>query len=370
MSKLLKIREGVDQGVKTLLEFLLEKDKVRGVIALKKIQGQQGICYSLITQPEELKDALPLFPLMPFNGGKILSRLTLRGPVTEPLAVVAKPCELRAFVELVKREQGSLENFLFISQTCPGVYPLEMSVNGSLEEKLDQYWNSAQNAEIIPETRPACQSCLYFVPHQADMIFSLVGEKDIHKECEIFLNTRKGEEFADGMKGEGGERELENKSIELLKNKRKKEREKLFEEVSVDHQGIKGLVNLFGKCIGCHGCSHVCPLCYCDLCFFDSQHNESRPLVYESEIERKGGTRLPSGTIFYHLGRLAHMSVSCTGCGMCADVCPVDIPVSTIFSKVGESVQRAFDYTPGRDVEEPVPSATYKEEEFTEIGEQ
>jgi hypothetical protein len=54
---------------------------------------------------------------------------------------------------------------------------------------------------------------------------------------------------------------------------------------------------------------------------------------------------------------------------MCADVCPVDIPVSTIFSLVGESVQGAFGYTPGMDVEEEIPFATYKEEEFTEVGE-
>lgn len=64
------------------------------------------------------------------------------------------------------------------------------------------------------------------------------------------------------------------------------------------------------------------------------------------------------------------MSVSCIGCGMCTDVCPVDIPVSTIFSRVGESVQKIFDYRPGMDVEEVLPFAVYKEEEFQEIGEQ
>ena len=140
--------------------------------------------------------------------------------------------------------------------------------------------------------------------------------------------------------------------------------------METETKGIEGIIKFFGKCIGCHGCGSVCPLCYCDLCFFDSQQNESLPVAYESEMERKGGTRVPAGTIFYHLGRLAHMSVSCTGCGMCADVCPVNIPVSTLFSKVGESVQKAFAYSPGLDVEEPVPFAIYKEEEFTEIGEQ
>lgn len=370
MSKVLRINKSVDEGMKALLEFLLKKNKVKGIITLKKINANQGICYSLIIRPEELKDALPLFPLMPANGGKLLSRFTIRGPLKESIAVIAKPCELRAFIELVKREQGSLENFLFISQTCPGVYPLEMSVNGNLEKKLSQYWNVAQGAEIIPDIRPACKICLHFVPKNADMIVSLIGEKDTDKKCEIFLNTGKGEEFAAGMEGEIREKELENKEIDLLKNKREEERKKLFEEIRIETQGIEGLIKIFGRCIGCHGCSNVCPICYCDLCFFDSQQNESHPFSYESDLERRGGLRIPSGTIFYHLGRLAHMSISCTGCGMCADVCPVNIPVSTIFSKVGESVQKAFDYTPGMDIEEPVPFGTYREEEFTEIGEQ
>lgn len=369
MPKLLKITESLDQGLMTFLEFLLKENKVRGVITLKRVNANQGISYSLITRPEELKDALPLFPLMAVNGGKLLSHLTLRGSLTVPVAAVMKPCELRAFVELVKRAQGSLENFLFISQTCPGVYPLEMSVNGDLEKMLSQYWKAAQNAEIMPQIRAACKSCLYFKPQNADIVVSLIGEKDLDKNCHLFLNSKKGEEFAAGMKGETGEQALDTPELNLLQKRREEERKKLFEEIKIETQGLEGIIKLFGKCIGCHGCSYACPICYCNLCFFDSQQNESQPFAYQSDLERKGGLRIPPGTIFYHLGRLAHISISCTGCGMCADVCPVNIPVSTIFSKVGESVQKAFDYIPGMDIEKPVPFAIYKEEEFTEIGE-
>jgi formate dehydrogenase subunit beta len=370
MSKLLKIDKGVEEGTRDLLEFLLRENRVRGVMTLKKGNAGQGVTYSLITRPDELKDALPLYPLMPANAGKILSHLTLRGPMTEPVAAVVKPCELRAFVELVKREQGSLDNFLIISPTCPGVFPLETSVKGGVEDLVSEYWNQTQSADVIPDTRPACRSCLHFVPDSADLIVSLIGEKDLDNKCRIFVNSEKGRELVNGIKAEIQEQELENQGIELLRNKRAEERTRLFEQMETETQGITGLVQLFGKCIGCHGCSHVCPICYCDLCFFDSQQNESSSLVYESDLERNGAARIPAGTIYFHLGRLAHISVSCTGCGMCSDVCPVNIPVSTVFSKVGEAVQKSFDYSPGLDLEEPVPFSTYKEEEFTEIGEQ
>jgi len=64
------------------------------------------------------------------------------------------------------------------------------------------------------------------------------------------------------------------------------------------------------------------------------------------------------------------MAVSCVSCGMCSDVCPVNIPVATVFSKVGSSLQKEFDYFPGKNIEQPAPQGTYKEDEFTKIGEQ
>jgi formate dehydrogenase subunit beta len=325
--------------------------------------------YSLVTRGDELKEARPLYPLMPANGGKLLSQLTSSASLKETLAAVLRPCELRSFVELVKRAKGSLDHILLISLTCPGVYPLEKSLNGDMEDVLPAYWDLARSADLIPDTRPACQSCLHFTPPSADLTISLVGEKDPDKTCRIYLNSEKGREFANGFSGSVREREPETEDLDSLRSKRKADRTKRFEHIGAQASGITGIIKMFGRCIGCHGCSSVCPICYCDLCFFDSHENESSPFVFESELKKKGAARLPAGTVFFHLGRLSHMSVSCTCCGMCADVCPVDIPVSTIFSLVGESVQGAFGYTPGMDVEEEIPFATYKEEEFTEVGE-
>ena len=369
MAQLLKINKSVDQGLIAFLEDLLKEKKVGGVVSLKKIRGGPGISYSLITRPEELDDALPLFPLMPANSGKILSRLTLRGPLKDPVAVVLRPCELRAFIELVKRKQGSLENFVFISPTCPGVYPLEMSVDGDLEALASRYQDQVRSGPDIPEIRPACRSCVYFTPHNADIIVSLIAEEGLDRSCSLFLNTKKGEALADGMAGEKREQDLSSQELARFSEHRKAARQKLFDDMGAETKGIQGLIKLFGKCIGCHACGNACPICYCDLCFFESQPNESRPSSYQADLEKKGASRIPAGTLFYHIGRMAHMSVSCVGCGMCMDVCPVRIPVGTLFSRVGEAVQKTFEYTPGINVEEPLPVAVYKEEEFAQIGE-
>ena len=77
--------------------------------------------------------------------------------------------------------------------------------------------------------------------------------------------------------------------------------------------------------------------------------------------------RVPPNTIYYHLGRLTHVALSCVGCGSCEDVCPADIPLSIIYKKVGEAVQRMFDYLPGRDVEEEIPLKTFELQELSDV---
>ena len=114
MSKALKINKGIEEGITDLLESLLQSEKIKGVFTLKKMNEDGAVAYSLISSPEELKKAVPLYPFMPVNAGSVLSSFTLREATEEPIAAVLRPCELRAFIELVKRAQSSLENILLI----------------------------------------------------------------------------------------------------------------------------------------------------------------------------------------------------------------------------------------------------------------
>jgi len=367
MTKALKINKNVEQGILELLRFLLESGKVKGVFTLKKISKDGAVAYSLITKSDELKDAVPLFPLMPANAGKLLSRFTLKGESTQPVAAVVKPCELRAFIELVKREQGSLDNLFIISSTCGGVYPLKMAVDGTVEKNLSKYWDAVKKAEIPDELRPVCKGCEEFTPYTADMTVDLIAKNDIDKQCVILLNTKKGEELAKGMKAEFLEKELDKGKLDKFRSKREAEKKKLFDEIETKMKDMDGLIDIFGRCIGCHGCMRVCPICYCKLCEFESPDCEYKPSNYESELKKRGGLRVPPGTIYYQLGRLSHISISCVSCGLCEDVCPVDIPISVIFKKVGESVQKVFDYIPGKDVEEEIPLITFEKEELAEV---
>lgn len=362
MAKVLELNKGIEEGLLELLRFLVESEKVSGVITLTKVNENNAVAYLLITDLNVLGDAVPLFPLMPVNAGKALSRITLMGPSDKPIAVVMRPCELRGFVELLKRNQGSLDNFLVISATCGGVYPLKTAINGDIGDKLSQYWEAVKKGEIVPDVRLNCAACTEFVPYTADMTVAAVGSDDIEKRCEIHLNTEKAENIVTGIEGNISERELNTKALEALRSKREVQKAKILDESKdLDIQRV------LGSCIGCHACSEVCPACYCHLCFFDSPSSDHMPLDYEIKVEREGSVRVPLDTIYYHLVRLFHVSLSCVGCGQCNDVCPVNIPLGVMAMKTSGAVQQAFDYVAGKSIEEGLPITTFKPEEFSAV---
>jgi formate dehydrogenase subunit beta len=367
MTKVLSIDKSPEDGLKELLRFLLENGKVKGVVTLRKIGEYGAISYSLITNPDDIESTAPLFPLMPINLAKQLSQLTLIEAAIEPIAVVLRPCELRAFVELAKRTQGSLESILFISSTCGGVYPLEMAVERNIGEQLPKYWKAIGQGDLVPNTRLACQACEYFMPYTADITVSLLSNKGIQEETTLFLNTEKGESIVEGISGKFSEVDLNTTTMEQIRSKRKAEKEKLSDEAELRNLGIDEITKTFSRCIGCRNCSKVCPACYCHMCFFETETSEHGPLYYETELEKTGCVSMLSDTIFYHLVRLFHVSTSCTACGQCADVCPANIPLWAISLKMGEAVQKASDYLPGKDIEEGLPITTFVPEEFAEI---
>jgi len=370
MSKAVKIQQSTEDGLRSFFESLLQNKTVKGIFTLRKTNDEGGISYALITDAEDLKNAVPLYPQMPTNAGKILSDFTLLEPIQEPVAAVLRPCELRAFTELVKRNHGNLDNVLLISLTCGGVLSLKSLRGGNGTKDLSSYWESVGKAELAPNIRETCNTCVQFIPQNADMVIATVGQKDMNKECTIFATTPKGEDYAQAAPGSTVSEEMENEKTQALMDKRSEQKATSLETFKNNQSGLKALIKTFAPCLGCHGCRQVCPICLCHLCDFDSKTLEYQPVNVRSELNQKGGLKVPPGNIFFHLGRMSHMAVSCVSCGMCSDVCPVNIPVATLFSTVGDALEKVFEYVPGRSLDEPVPEGTYKEQEFVEIGEQ
>lgn len=363
MSKAFQLQNAPTDGVREILRFLLDNQRVSGVFCLRNTGDKGAVDYLFTDRVDELDSLVPLYPLMPVNAGAEIARIE---GLDKPAVAILRPCEIRAFVELIKREQGSLDNFLILSPVCGGVLPTREPVDADIAPKVEDYWKSVNAGELYEGIRDNCQACERFVPENADIVITTVGEEESRAVC----LTERGESALEALELPSAGSDIVNASVEKLQASRRQRKEKLYKEIGDTVSGLQGLVHQFGRCVGCHGCSRVCPICYCVLCDFESFNYEYKTPVLEREAQQKKGLRLPPDTILFHLGRLNHMSFSCVGCGQCSEVCPADIPVAMIFQHTGEATAKIFDYQAGRSVDEPIPVRVFKEEEFPEIGEE
>ncbi|MCF7918390.1 MAG: 4Fe-4S dicluster domain-containing protein [Candidatus Cloacimonetes bacterium] len=361
MNKMITITGDRDAYMKAMFSKLLKEDVISAVFSLRRLKN--GVVdYGLTSCLEDLENIEPFYPLMPANAGQLLSRFT---PLKKPLAAIIKPCEFRAFVEMAKRQQGSLDNFLIFTYGCGGVYPLLDNVHHRIDEKLADYWQAWNDQDIPAGVRESCTGCEHLYAEESDVYLNITAKS----ELEIYVQTEKAAELLSNHLKERKDGVFNAAVLEGLIQKRAAAKEKMFAAVDTSESGLDGLIDIFGRCIGCHGCNSVCPICYCVLCDFDSfNYDYNRPIL-EKELEQKGALRLPPDTLFFHLGRLSHMSFSCVGCGMCSDVCPADIPVASVFKRTGEKTAAMFNFIAGRSVKEEIPVMIYKEEEFPELGE-
>ncbi len=342
---------------------LLEKADYKGVFGLRK-RGEGKAFYSLFVDSESLNELDPFFPLMPQNAAKAVSRFTFHEPSPYKVAVILRPCELKALIELVKLEQAELDNLLIIGVECGGVLPYEsVYLKNEAEALYEKYLDYLKKGNSFDNLRPVCKGCSYIWPDNADIILSHIG-----RERPLFVfQTERAIDLAKSLGIDLSENPERTQISHDLAEKRKGTEKALVEEIKSQLKGVEGLLSVFGKCIGCHNCSHVCPICYCKDCFFESATFDYEAESYERRVAKQGSVRVPMDTILFHLGRMTHMATSCVACGMCEDVCPVSIPVSRIFKVVGGDLQSLFEYVPGRSLDEPLPLTTFRYDELHEV---
>jgi len=356
---------GVRERVLAFLQKAISQGCFDAVLIPAKAPGTDSLAYSLIGNEPLLKNAHPLPPVMPVQGAKAISSLTRSGHGKKRIAALIRPCELRATVELFKLGQVNLDNIWLISIDCPGALPLAEWARdpGKAEDAFAEILKGGPGQSI----RPICQICDKF---------SATGAEDLHigipgKEASGILlipGSPKGEAVLDCLGIAAGE-DLSGwkERVDKLTGARVEKKRQAQQELEARSKGLDKLLDTFSKCINCHNCMRVCPICYCQQCFFESDNMQFSFEDYLKRAEAAGGLRLPPDTLLFHIGRMLHMSLSCVSCGACEDACPTAIPVAQVFSLVGNRNQEAFDYVPGRSRDEPPPLRVYQEEEFEEV---
>lgn len=376
MAKTAMIEIKGQDSVASLQEFLralLTRGEIGAVLVAQHLPMKNVVMPVLVTDESRLGAADPLAPAFPMNAAKILSRLT-RKPLGTVMAAVLRPCEIRAFVELVKLKQGSLDDVVLIGLDCLGAYSnvdyAALAAENGTEftrsfcaQMLDEKGFVSENDKLAG----ACRACEYPVPENADVLIGLVGG-DTSGSFFVKANTDKRLELLDKLRLPSGQEPPRRKeAVADLVSRRTAFRDKMFEETSSATSDPEKLMSYLANCVNCYNCRVACPVCYCKECVFVTDVFDHEPSQYLRWARRKGILKMPTDTVFFHLTRLAHMSTACVGCGQCSNACPNNVPVMQIFRTISSHTQRAFDYHAGMSVEEEPPLSSFREHEFSEV---
>lgn len=374
-------------NIREFLKKVLQTEEINAMLVPQHLQSKNVIMPVLITDSEQINSADPLSPAFPLNAANLVSRLT-RKQAGGKIAAVLRSCEIRAFIELVKLNQGSTDELVIIGVDCQGAYTNndyrmlakktygnissdlseKNSDNASAEKDSSQNNDSELSIKINNEhLSSACKACEHPIPYSADILIGLFGV-DTNKNLLVQALTTKGESLLKLLKlPEWEEPEDRKTAIDALIAEKKAYRDKMFAQTAEETNNLDKLTEYLSGCVNCYNCRVACPVCYCKECVFVTDVFKHEPAQYLQWASRKGAVKMPTDTLFYHLTRLAHMSTACVGCGQCSNVCPNDIKVMELFRTVAHRTQKAFDYEAGRSFDEAPPLSEFREKEFPEV---
>jgi len=280
--------------------------------------------------------------------------------IDEKVGIVAKPCEIRAAIELIKLKQLKEESVLLITVDCSGAYKNE--VYAAHYAEIGDMVDCAKLKELESKgisIREACAICEHRLADIGDIVIARMNGKIV-----VAGLTEMGEAAlsAVGLPLEDNTKDLE----------RKEEKERIVAEARQQLEklpkisSLEDLEEFLRDCILCKNCRDVCPVCYCKECFFDQPLGKPAGGDLLNLAELRGAIEVPANQLLYHLTRVYHVCTTCVACGACEDACPKGIRLTRFYPVLAEKVQEIFKYVPGKDVKEPLPFTTYEEEELEE----
>ena len=281
-----------------------------------------------------------LNPVFGVNGAFYLRRLFSKG---SRIILLMRPCEIRAYMELIKLNQIERESITAVSIDCFGAVSAKDAPEGmpSDAEGLKDYFKDPG------KMRWACQVC-----RERRGVVGDAGVR-IAKDGSFWVTpyTEKGDSFLALFAGD-----TEEASPDMLLPESPKPGKFATNMAEFEKD--------FSKCILCRNCKAMCPVCYCIDCVFNGDEYLPKGDALLNKVFRSGSTEMPQGKELFHMIRMYHVSQVCVGCGACEEACPQGIPLTKYFKGTSERLQGVFQYMSGRSFDEDIPYLTFLEEEL------
>jgi len=237
------------------------------------------------------------------------------------VGIVAKGCDARSVLGLIKEHQLPRDKVVIIGVPCPGMIDVR-----KVEEALDGARIIAvqEDAGTIVVETSAGEKALTLADILADGC----------AEC-AHPTAPEADVVIDGAARSAADTRFQR--VAEFEAMTAEERWDYFtEEVS--------------RCIRCYACRQVCPNCYCVTCFAD----QTKPRWIGAADEL-------SDLMAFHIGRIMHQAGRCVECDACVRACPMDIDLRVFTQKLPKDVKALYGYEAGVSADELPALLTFTE---------
>ena len=238
----------------------------------------------------------------------------------ERAAIVAKGCDSRAVVELIKEKQVQRDQVIIIGAPCHGMIDRARVEAAAAPRRILQ----AEEREDL------------LILKGSDFEEALSRSDFLHDSCKTC--THPDPVLHDVIAGGPSVEENQDPFADI----------EAFDAMTPEERWTY-LSKEVDKCIRCYACRNACPLCYCPECFVDA-----------SLPQWIGKSTDASDTMIFHPMRAYHLAGRCVSCGACERACPVGVDIRKLNRKLQKDVKDLFGYEAGLSLEEASPLATFR----------
>ena len=343
--------EGPVHAIQEFLSAYWGRNGIGAMLAPVRAGNENRVRAAVIESREALAGVDPLAPVFSGNSAGLLGDLVADRPAKRTAALL-RPCEMRALVELRKRGRTSpaVDAVHILGVDCLSCYPQELYRQATAErgaqEVLSENLEHAGEGGLTPETlRTACQLCDWPAPVGADVTIGVLGvETDRHLLIIVrdeSVDQKLGVREITPTLAPEDVRVRRETAVAAIAEKRARQRDRLCASLPSSLADLGSALSPFVNCSLCGHCLQACPL-------------------YDGELAGLLGPEGHAGSQRPLLGELVQVArwlSSCSGCGICEDVCPNHVPVMSLVCSLSHRLQEGLNYRPG-DPAQPLPWAS------------
>ncbi len=304
----------IEDFPKLLSSLLKEKvvDKILGaetkVNAKTKLEDRFTVVPKGVEKAEDIT-GFPLSNIIAYgyartdSASKYLHK-SLDGAKNSKIGIIARPCDTRAIVELIKIRQINLDNLFIVAIEDKGMIPKagreikkmkDVDPTKIVKEKIGDTglivkMEDGKTMELDLTISENCLRCVRKLPVIADLSVTDLGIPIDSDEIILRVYSDKGNDALEksgiSKKGVSGDAHVKkyNEIIEKAKAKRAKD----LEEWANTPQTEK--IAQLQKCTMCNMCIRGCPVCYCVDCILMKKRKEKIKLkVFTNKMKDQAG---------------------------------------------------------------------------------